>query len=140
VVSIKEIAKEISILVPKLIRSLQNEFVSIKDITSSQIVILMFLYEGGKTSVGKLAEHMNVSSPTITGLTDRLAEHNYIERKRDVEDRRKVVVTLTKKGKDAVKLFQSGVRKRWEEILKHLTPDERKAYLKIIKKIISIIS
>lgn len=138
--TIKEVAEEVSSLVPKLIKSLQNEFEPIEDITQPQIIILMLLYEEGKKSVGEIAEKMDVSSPTVTGVVDRLVSNDYIERKRDPGDRRRVVVDLTPNGKNAVKQFQDGVRKKWEQILKHLSAEERKAYLRIIKKIISIVS
>ncbi len=136
--SIKEIAKEMAILVPKFIRRLQAEFISIEEITSSQIVILMSLFEEGKISVGKLAEQMKVSGPTVTGLVDRLVDNGYIERKRSTEDRRKVTVDLTKAGRQAVIQFQKGIQKNWEEILRHLTQEEREAYLNIIKKMMSV--
>lgn len=138
--TIKKVAEEVSSLVPKLIKSLQNEFEPIEDITQPQIIILMLLYEEGEKSVGEIAEKMNVSSPTVTGVVDRLVSNDYIERKRDPADRRRVVVDLTTKGENAVKQFQDGVRKKWEKILKHLSVDERKSYLKIVKKIISIVS
>ena len=39
-----------------------------------------------------------------------------------------------------LKEFQEIVKKRWEQILVHLEKNEREAFLKIIKKIISVVS
>lgn len=137
---IKKVAKEISILVPKLVRGLKREFAPTEEITSPQIIILMSIYEEKQASVGKLAEQMQVSGPTVTGLVDRLVDSNFVIRQRDKNDRRRVVVTLTEKGQNTVRKFQRGIQRRWEEILKHFTPEERESYLKIVRKIISIVS
>lgn len=138
--NIKKVAKEISILVPKLVRELKREFAPIEEITNSQIIILMSIHEDKQISVGKLAKQIQVSGPTVTGLVDRLVDRNFVIRQRDKQDRRKVVVALTEKGKNTVREFQKGIQKRWEGILEHLTSEERGSYLKIVRKIISVVS
>ena len=139
--TIDEVAKEMSILIPRLIKGIwAKHILPIKDITSSQIVILMLLHEEGHMTVGKIANHMSVSGPTVTGLVDRLVNNNYIARKRNPKDRRQVVVTLTKQGLSTVKLFQETVRKRWRQILGNLTQPERENFISTMRKIVSTAS
>ena len=47
-----------------------------------------------------LATETNQVSATMTGIVDRLVEHGLVERKRNAQDRRTVLVYLTPKGKE----------------------------------------
>jgi len=139
--TIDEAAQEISILILKLIKGVwAKHILPIKDITSSQIVILMLLHDEGEMTVGKIANHMSVSGPTVTGLVDRLVNNNYIARKRNPNDRRQVMVTLNRQGVSTVKLFQETVRKRWKQILSNLTQSERENFINTMRKIVSTVS
>jgi DNA-binding MarR family transcriptional regulator len=47
----------------------------------------------------ELAARIGVSRPTITGLVDGLVKQGFIEQKRETDDRRRVFVLLTRKGR-----------------------------------------
>ena len=82
----------------------------------------------------------SISPPTATGLLDRLARAGYVKRGSDLEDRRVVMISLTKKGENATQDFLRTVRNRWKNILIHLTSKEQHQYLNIVKKIVAILS
>ncbi len=50
-------------------------------------------------SVGDLAERLQQSYPTVTGILDRLEREGLVERRRDPENRRVVRVRLTDQGR-----------------------------------------
>jgi DNA-binding MarR family transcriptional regulator len=52
--------------------------------------------------MGKLSERMYLHMSTISGIVDRLEKKGFVERKRDVVDRRVVKISLTKSGKKLV--------------------------------------
>src|ERR687896_1281761 len=56
---------------------------------------------GGKTTAGALAEASHLTTGAITAVVDRLEEKGYVGRARDKEDRRRVLVELTKKSRTA---------------------------------------
>jgi DNA-binding MarR family transcriptional regulator len=58
----------------------------------TQFMNLLDLY--GPLTAGQLAELTGLSTGTVTGVLDRLEQSGYAQRGRDLEDRRKVVVTL----------------------------------------------
>ena len=66
--SVNDIAREISILVPKMMRKVKAEFFTRVDFTTSQFIIMVSLYEREAVSSGKLAREHNLSNPTITHL------------------------------------------------------------------------
>jgi DNA-binding MarR family transcriptional regulator len=55
--------------------------------------------EGGPT-VGRLADQLLVRHHSAVGLLDRLEERGLVERSRDDEDRRQVLVQMTAQGSD----------------------------------------
>jgi len=56
--------------------------------------------KGGPVSMTDLAAASFISKPNLTTMVDRLCADGLVERSSDVNDRRIVNVTLTKKGKD----------------------------------------
>ena len=69
-------------------------------LTPSQFHVLMAIKEHGVScSMSRLADETNQVSATMTGIVDRLAERGWVERRRNLTDRRTVLVHLTEEGK-----------------------------------------
>lgn len=69
-------------------------------ITYPQYLVLMVLWEQDNMPVNDIAKKLILNTNTITPLLKRLQSQSIIERKRSDDDERKVIVSLTKKGKD----------------------------------------
>ena len=61
--------------------------------------MLIHLAEAGPLTMGKLAEGLNITTPSATGLVNPLAEAGLVERERDAGDRRVVNVHLSPEAK-----------------------------------------
>lgn len=138
--TIDELTHEISIMVPKLMKGARSSFLAKSNISTAQMIMLVSIHDHGQCKLKTLAKERGISPPTATGLIDRLLGAGYVKRGSDPEDRRVVIVSLTKKGENAVQDFLSTVRKRWKNILIHLTSKEQHQYLNIVKKIVSVLS
>ena len=138
--TIDELTREISIMVPKLMKGAKSSFLAKSNISTAQMIMLVSIHDHGQCKLKTLAKERGISPPTATGLIDRLLVAGYVKRGSDPEDRRVVMVSLTKKGENAVQDFLSTVRKRWKNILIHLTSKEQHQYLNIVKKIVSVLS
>ncbi len=68
------------------------------EITYPQYLVLSTLWEGGPQSVGGIADRLALESSTVTPLVKRLEQADLVIRKRNPEDERQVVVSLTSKG------------------------------------------
>src|ERR1700722_19161774 len=55
----------------------------------------------GDAPLGQLVKELRISKQTAGQLVDALVTRGYLERRVDGEDRRKLVVTLTERGKGA---------------------------------------
>lgn len=72
------------------------------DLTMSQLKIALYLATEGPVRVSALASFLGVSMATMTGITDRLIQHDYIVRYDDPADRRAVICDLSEKGRNVI--------------------------------------
>jgi len=71
-------------------------------ITSSQFHTIRRISQGD-ASVSTLANCMHVSRPNVSRSVDDLVNNGLVNRKRDLEDRRNIQLSLTEKGKKMIK-------------------------------------
>lgn len=121
-------------LAPALMSGVELDFFAKHSITNSQWITLMAIYSSGGCSMGYLSERMRIAMPTVTGLIDRLYNLGFVQRQSPPEDRRKVIVELTKDGHRLVREFKVVVRRRWSTLLENLTAEEIKTYKKVLGK------
>lgn len=78
------------------------------DLTYTQYIALMVLWEHKEISVKELGEYLYLDSGTLTPVLKKMEQKGYINRSRSKEDERVLVVTLTEKGgelkEEAVKI------------------------------------
>lgn len=69
-------------------------------LTYPQYLVLMVLWQKDGVTVNTLCEKLFSDSGTLTPLLKRLEKQDLIQRLRSVEDERKVLITLTKAGRE----------------------------------------
>ena len=72
------------------------------NVTMQQLRVMTILYHDGPTRVSDLARRLQVSTPTITGILDRLVRQRLSYRMSDARDRRVVLNNLTHDGRELV--------------------------------------
>lgn len=68
-------------------------------ITYPQYLVLMVLWETDSVSVNEITARLILNTNTITPILKRMEAQGIITRERSKEDERKVIVTLSEKGK-----------------------------------------
>lgn len=68
------------------------------ELTMSQMKGLRTLAYHGPATVSQVAEALRISLPTASQLVDRLVQAGLAERAEDAQDRRRILVRLSKKG------------------------------------------
>ncbi len=100
------------------------------NLTYTQYIAMLVLWEHESLNVKQLGEYLFLDSGTLTPLLKKLADKGYIKRTRDTEDERNVLVSVTDKGlalrEDALKVPQamSGCI--------NLSPEEAKVMYKLL--------
>ncbi len=69
-------------------------------LTMSQLRVLFMLIAIPGAPAGLVAETLKVRPSTATGVVDRLIKQHLVVRRRDADDRRKVRVYLTERGRE----------------------------------------
>jgi DNA-binding MarR family transcriptional regulator len=80
--------------------------------------------------MSRLAETLGVSLPNVTGIVDRMVERGYVERGRDIDDRRVVTVAATAAGRTEVEEIDMIRRRVIARVLERLTPDQQRRALR----------
>ena len=87
--------------------------------------ILLVLDEGSHETQGSIADALGYDRGQLVGLLDELEEQKLVERKRDPNDRRRHIVTLTAEGAKTLRKLGALARKTEDEFLASLSDDER---------------
>ncbi len=86
--------------------------------------VLMLLIEDGPLPMRSLADTLDVSQASATGIVDRMEQRGLVERHRDDEDRRVVRVAMTDAGRQVIVGIGSERRGHLSTLLDELTDEE----------------
>ncbi len=106
------------------------------NLTLAQLKSLLFIASKEKTNFKKLAEALGVTPPNITGIIDRLVEQDLVSRTENTEDRRVMLLQLTKKGRDLLNHLRENRFNITTQVLAHLSNDELSLQLKALNSLL----
>lgn len=93
------------------------------------LMVLTTLESGGPRSMSGLAEALDVSVASVTGIIDRMESRGLVERSHATADRRVILVGLTPRGRDVFDEVDARRRERLERLLDRMTTRERAGLL-----------
>lgn len=112
---------------------------STTQITMQQLRVMTILYHEGPTRVSDLARRLDVSTPTITGILDRLVRQRLSYRMSDPRDRRVVLNNLTQDGRDLVERLMPAHGDNAERALVRLSLEERASLRESLRALLRVI-
>ena len=104
------------------------------DLTYTQYIVMMVLWEEKRVNEKLLCEALCLKSNTVTPLLKKLEDKGYIKKERDKKDERNLVITLTKAGeklRDKALCVPENMAKEF-----HLTPEEASEMYRILYKML----
>ncbi|MCW8469754.1 MarR family transcriptional regulator [Fluoribacter gormanii] len=108
-------------------------------LTVPQIVCLYEIYENGKMTISALSKKIYLSMSTIVGVIDRLEEKQFVNRTRDIQDRRIIYIDITEKGKEFVSASPYLLHNRLNDNLQVLTVEEQIALANSINLLVDLL-
>ncbi|MFT3865278.1 MAG: MarR family transcriptional regulator [Solirubrobacterales bacterium] len=108
------------------------------DVGHAQFELLVELYARGPMHAGELADAVEASAATVSGMLDHLCEADLVERTRSEADRRLVVVKLTRRGRRKVEARKAIWQRRWQEALEGLDDEELRVAARVLERISGI--
>ena len=104
------------------------------DLTYTQYIVMMVLWEEKQVNEKLLCETLCLKSNTVTPLLKKLEEKGYIKKEKDKSDERNLVITLTKSGenlKDKALCVPQTIAQEF-----HLTPEEATFLYTVLYKLL----
>ncbi len=128
------LASILMVLQRKFMATLMGEL-SQDRLSFPQFFLLGHLGSHGPIGMTSIAELMGHSTPAATGLVQRLEKLGYVKRTHEINDRRKVTVSITPKGTRLVEGIRQEMIGNLLIVQQLLSPHEQRAWLDIYKKI-----
>lgn len=104
----------------------------------AQYQTLSFVAQRARPGMQDVARHFKITAPSATFLVDELARGGLLSRRANRNDRRKIELALTSKGKGVLRIC---ARKR-EQVLgrmfKVLNEDDRNDLNRVLKKLMTV--
>jgi DNA-binding MarR family transcriptional regulator len=99
--------------------------------------VLSLLEEGSCRQQGTLADRLGYDKSLMVGLLDDLEERGLILRKRDPDDRRRHLVSLTPAGKEALGELRAILKQVEKEFFAPLDANERRTLHELLLQLAS---
>lgn len=97
--------EEVLVALRRIIRAVDmhsRRLIQTTGLSGPQVVLLQVMGQSDTVTAGELARRASLSQATVTTILDRLEERGMVSRKRSSDDKRRVHVALTEKGRDAL--------------------------------------
>lgn len=89
-------------------------------LTGPQLIVLKEIYKSPGKKLSEISRQVSLSQATVTSILDRLEQQEFVERQRDIKDKRKVNVLLNEKAQKILEtnpsLFQQKFSNRFEQL------------------------
>ena len=125
-----------------ILTALQRRFISnlCKELSRGnvsfpQYFLLGYLCQHKALTMSEVAQKMGHSTAASTGLVDRLEKLGLVQRSHASDDRRKIMVSVTKNGAAILSHMRQDMITNLLKTMNCLEPDEQKNWLKIYQKI-----
>lgn len=112
-------------------------FLDALDLTYTQYITMMVMWEHKTMNVKELGEYLYLDSGTLTPVLKKLEQKGWLVRKRDSKDERVLNVTLTKEG-DELKEKAVKIPEKMGKCI-NLTKEESETLYKVLHKILDSI-
>jgi DNA-binding MarR family transcriptional regulator len=108
------------------------------DLTGPQLVCLRQIARDAITTPSALARAVALSQGTVTGILDRLVARDVVRRERSTEDKRKILVQLTERGRELVATAPSPLHETFSVRLAALPEGEQAMIDWIMQRVVAL--
>ena len=121
-----ECARQLLDTTPQIMRSIRAEMRSHRghDLSVPQFRTLTYIHQNPEGSLSRLAEHLGLTLPSTSKLVDGLVNEKIIIRRESQDDRRKLMLALTKNGEDILHAAREATQNHLKDILRELAADD----------------
>jgi len=107
----------------------------LKDLSVTEIHNIEAIGMYHPRTMTEVANDLNITVGTLTTAITKLVKKGYVERTRGEEDRRSVMIALTRKGKLAYRVHEKFHQDMISETIKGLTDEEEEVLIRSLEKV-----
>ena len=108
---------------------------ALKDLSVTELHTIEAIGMYSERTMSEVAQDLKITVGTLTTAINKLIKKEYVERKRIEEDRRVVLVKLTKKGKLAYRLHEKFHNDMIKETINGLSDEEENILISALEKV-----
>jgi DNA-binding MarR family transcriptional regulator len=127
--------QKISISLNKKVMTNVKSLLQHYGITPFQYHILLIVERARTMPVTKVADEIKASPSVITASITRLYELNLVERYHSKDDRRKVMIELTNKGKQVIRAAEKDMQQEVEKLFACYKEEEQQHFLTLCRQL-----
>jgi len=109
-------------------------------VTFAQMRVLWTLERLDPATPGRIAVRLGIGSPATTEIVERLVRAGYVQRTHSDEDRRRILLRLSLKGRRLVEEFRSSRQSRLRKLVSRLKGDDVRRMSRALESLNDIIS
>lgn len=111
---------------------------SAADLTFTQLRGLSVLARRQPLRMSDLAESLGMTPASASALIERMEQRKFVTRRSDADDRRTVLVELSRRGKHILDVMERGSADHFGRLIEKMTPDEREALATTLRAFLRI--
>jgi DNA-binding MarR family transcriptional regulator len=127
--------KEIEELVNELFHKYYIKRRNINQMTQGKV--LKILYKNGDLLQKDLQDILDIQSGSMSEMISKLEKKGFVLRKRDNQDKRKVLIHLTDLGKEDVLKYREHRQNHLIEVFNILDDNEKDDFIRLLSKILN---
>ena len=133
----KKIINELLVEVFNHILSIEAETLRNRGVKLSmnEIHVLEAVTKTSEPTMTNISQRLRVTVGTLTTAINRLVEKGYVKRQRELEDKRKVLVSLTKSAVEVLKLHDEFHEEMLDAVFKDMNLEEDELLLQSLEKL-----
>ncbi len=134
----KDITDDVLIAIRRVIRAVDLHSRKLSQsygLTGPQALVLKEISAKKNISAGEVAKQVSLSQATITDIVKRLEQRGLVTRVRDLQDRRKTMLEITKEGKALIKAAPPLLQEQFTERFAQLQDWEQALLLSSLQRV-----
>ena len=135
--------RDLLISLRKIIQAIDQHSIQLKKnfgLTGPQLIILQEVLAKDLISVTRLSKDVSLSQATVTNITKRLEKQGYVERNKSLNDKRKVNISVTRKGKLMLEKVPPLLQEKFTDRFSKLEDWEQLMIESAFKRVVSMMS
>lgn len=108
-------------------------------LTGPQLAVLAQLDDAGPATPSDLAAAVSLSPPTVSGILDRLEARELLMRERQLDDKRRVLVKLTRAGRNALRNAPPPLQEKFSRHFRGLSAHKQNTIERALREVVCML-